>query len=270
MSFKTGIAAVGTAVVATGLLATAALADGMPAAKKVYAQSAPVEHAASYDRPAIAMWSGLYGGSSIGFGWAGADYTTGFGATAAGPFTLADDFSHSMSDWVGGGQIGLQHQWQHLVAGIEVAVTGSLMKDTQDTPKFPGYIHEANLRYLDTVTGKLGYAWDKWMVYGKAGYAGAAINMNYNKDRNPGFVTAANRVDARGWTIGIGAEYMWMPGVSTGLEYDYYRLDADKSPFLLTNGTWQSQSGINVDAHTILLRTNFHLHRAEQPAEAMK
>lgn len=215
-------------------------------------------------------WSGLYGGSHTGFGWTGMDYTTGFAATAAGPFNNADNFNHAASGLIGGGQVGLQHQWNHLVAGIEVSLSGAVMSDKQDTPKFPGYIHEAELRYTGAITGKLGYAWSNWLAYVKAGYAFGSIDMDYNKAGAAGFVTAANRVNVDGWILGVGAELMWKPGISMGIEYNYQAMSGDARPFLLTNGNFQNQSGFDMDVHSVMLRTNFHLHRPAPAAEPMK
>lgn len=228
--------------------------------------------AAVSSAPASAQqnWGGLYGGAHIGYGSTNLDYTAGFAATAAGPFTNANNFSHDPDGFVAGGQVGLQHQWQNIVAGIEVSFTNGSHSTKRDTPLFPGYVHEAEFRSVYTVVGRLGYAWGSNLLYIKGGYAGALVDMDYNKAQNPAFVTAANRVHADGWTAGVGFEHMWKQGVSLGLEYNYHALDADVRPLRLANGNFQSQSNIDLDIHTVTARLNFHLHRPAPAAAPMK
>ncbi|MGB7991751.1 MAG: hypothetical protein WCF44_20285, partial [Candidatus Methylophosphatis roskildensis] len=67
MTFKTGLAAVGTAVLAVGMLAATAFADAPPAASKKKAYAAEPAKAESYDRPHVGNWGGLYAGVNLGW-----------------------------------------------------------------------------------------------------------------------------------------------------------------------------------------------------------
>src|SRR5690349_13342446 len=70
-----------------------------------------------------------------------------------------------------------------------------------------------------TVRGRLGYAWDRFLVYGTAGYAWANQEMIRTQQIGtingapPGTVESASGV-ASGWTAGGGVEWAITPNWS--------------------------------------------------------
>jgi outer membrane immunogenic protein len=82
-----------------------------------------------------------------------------------------------------------------------------------------------NNRWLSTATGKLGYAWDRVLLYGKGG--GAWVGTN-----NPGLTingapanfTGSQNNNNFGWTAGLGVEWAFYGGWSARAEWDYIRL----------------------------------------------
>jgi opacity protein-like surface antigen len=72
-----------------------------------------------------------------------------------------------------------------------------------------------------SVTGSLGYAVDRVHVYGKGGWALTDMKV----EAGPPFT--ANAISSNeytpGWTAGAGIEYMVIPHLIVGVEYDYYR-----------------------------------------------
>ena len=58
-----------------------------------------------------------------------------------------------------------------------------------------------NYRWVTTATGKLGYAWDRVLVYGKGGFAWVS-----NSNSSAPFAVSTNST-SWGWTGGIGVEW---------------------------------------------------------------
>ena len=79
-----------------------------------------------------------------------------------------------------------------------------------------------------TLTGRLGYAAGRALLYAKGGAAWThgSVDMFFNQNNfGPGFTTAvfnsSSNFDAAGWTAGGGIEYALTPAWSAKLEYDY-------------------------------------------------
>ena len=193
------------------LLVTAAAASAadLPA-RNVY--KAPIA------APAFS-WTGIYIGGNVGYGFGrtrGTAPVSGAGGTP-GQFDL-DGF-------VGGGQIGANYQIANWVLGVEVDYQGA---DVDGTGTGGGLTDSAKVERFGTVRGRLGYAWDRWMVYGTGGYAFGA-RTNYN------FITppiASGSRDLDGWAAGGGVEYAFAPNWSAKVEYLHLDLDRRAYPSL--------------------------------------
>jgi outer membrane immunogenic protein len=83
-----------------------------------------------------------------------------------------------------------------------------------------GFAHNIRANYLVTTTGRLGYAFDRFLVYAKGG---AAFTGERNNVTIPGFLIVASTgtVTQAGATVGGGAEYMFDTNWSGRLEYDF-------------------------------------------------
>jgi hypothetical protein len=76
---------------------------------------------------------------------------------------------------------------------------------------------------LASVTGRIGYGWDRFLGYVKAG--GAWENADYNGLASAtGLVVSTTSATFGGWTVGIGGEYAFTDWLSGFVEYDYYKL----------------------------------------------
>ena len=80
-----------------------------------------------------------------------------------------------------------------------------------------------NNQWLTTATGKLGYAWDRVMVYAKGGGAWVG-SSNPTIAVNGVAQTVPSSTSNWGWTVGAGAEYAFYGGWSARIEYDYVGL----------------------------------------------
>jgi len=175
---------------AVALTATSVAAHAADAGRPPY--RAPI--------PYFYNWSGFYVGAHIG----GAD---------------ADGLG---SGFIGGGQVGFNHQVGQWVFGVEGDISATSLSKSFDF----GMIHaESSLDWISTFAGRAGYAFDRWLVYGKLGAAWAhgsgSVSMNF-----PGFfgsISASNTVS--GWMLGVGTEYALRDNWSVKLEYNRMEFD---------------------------------------------
>jgi outer membrane immunogenic protein len=84
----------------------------------------------------------------------------------------------------------------------------------------PTFVHQSNERWLATARGRLGYGWDKWMVYVTGGGAWAGLEESAFNGTGAG-LGRMDRQTVSGWTAGFGAEYALGYGWSIKGEYLY-------------------------------------------------
>ncbi len=81
-----------------------------------------------------------------------------------------------------------------------------------------------NNRWLTTATGRLGYAWDRVLLYGKGGGAWVgANNPGISIGGVPSSFTGTSSSNF-GWTAGFGVEWAFWGNWSVRAEYDYIGL----------------------------------------------
>jgi outer membrane immunogenic protein len=197
------------AVAVVGLASVACAAD-MPV--KAAPMVAPV---AAYN------WTGFYVGVNAGGHWGRvsdpAVFTdnTWFGApdnahaAAAWPNTL------SPSGFVGGGQIGYNWQVSNFVFGAEadiVGLTGSASRNLVFVINGnPGSNvgDSAKDNWMATVRARVGYAFDRALLYATGGVAFANWSFNHTYSDNAAAIptNVTNSTTRTGWTIGGGLEY---------------------------------------------------------------
>ena len=79
-------------------------------------------------------------------------------------------------------------------------------------------IINTNTQWTSTVTGRIGAAFDRLLVYGKGGVAFAHDNDSLNDTSGN---TASASLTRTGWTAGAGLEYAFAPNWTAKIEYDY-------------------------------------------------
>ena len=86
----------------------------------------------------------------------------------------------------------------------------------------PSLTIQTRIESLASVTGRLGYAWDRFLGYVKGGAAWE--RNNFNVFNNVTLATLAVSGDRRrtGWTVGVGGEYAFADYLSGFVEYNYY------------------------------------------------
>ena len=97
------------------------------------------------------------------------------------------------------------------------------------TPFFAttGFSDQSRIRSLASVTGRIGYAWDRFLLYVKGGGAWERDEYSIFGPPFPVLGGAAFEVGfaaetRSGWTVGIGGEWAFLNWISVFAEYDYY------------------------------------------------
>lgn len=220
-------------------------------------------------------WSGGYVGFHLGYG-------SGKGDTRFEPQPNAATFINLQPQTVrvrprgmfGGGQLGYNWQFGHVVVGGEGSFSvANIKKTTIVTPitqnngtPFPGagFLSAGQkIKYLGSVRPRLGGAFGNVLVYGTAGFAFARVNYAATTDFRPVGTTqypAAFSNTKKGWTAGGGVEVAVANKVSIRGEYLYYDLGNQSRtvsaipalpPFQVAY-TWQTKF------HTFNGGINFH------------
>jgi len=161
-------------------------------------------------------WTGLYLGGHGGGGLSDASVRDPTGATFAPPGT---DVNVSGSGWLGGAQLGYNHQLGAWVFGIEGDLSYTDIRGSTTSPLGVGI--STRLNWVGTVTGRIGIAWDRTLLYAKAG---AAFGETSYTASVPLVVDFKGKDTRTGWTVGAGAEYAIWDNLSVKAEYNYIDL----------------------------------------------
>jgi outer membrane immunogenic protein len=181
---------------------------------------------ASAGNTPIPNWTGFYLGGQVGGGWAATQTTfvtatNAFPAGYVGPQTRENGF-------LGGLYGGYNYQIDHLVFGIDGDYTWARLNGSgSDIGPSNGDLNtfQDHFNWIATTTGRLGYAFDKLLVFGKAGWAWAGFDHNASTF-NPAGKNVSNGVASftkDGFTVGTGLEYALADHWSAKLEYDYIK-----------------------------------------------
>jgi len=229
---------------------TAALAADLP-------PPAPMPRAPATYVPVVAPpynWSGFYIGGNLGAGWnGGGSVSDTFGSTFSG--------SGQTVKFLGGGQVGVNYQfWGGVVIGAEAMF--DWLPNTTNTfnaiggGPATGNIASATLnnRWLTTATGKLGYAWDRVLLYGKAGGAWVGQQNPTLTVNNLPAAVAGSSTNNFGWTAGVGVEWAFYGGWSARAEYDFVQLQNQSLTVPATGGPFGGDV-ININNRNINLFT---------------
>lgn len=171
-----------------------------------------------------ASWCGLYVGGKLGWGWNRSDwsYKNDNYFNTLGPVNLGSNFNFSSNDFLGGLDVGYNFLSGPLVLGLEVSAIEEHLDDKIISPFFAEDSYSTTLNWYSTLTGKVGYACNAWLLYFDAGFAGG--NVALNLDDNVGNVHAHSSKWENGWTAGVGADYKLSQHIALGVAYNYVRL----------------------------------------------
>jgi outer membrane immunogenic protein len=197
------------------LLATSALVIAGPA----FAADIPVPAKAPIMTapPIPYSWTACYVGVHAGYGWGRSDVTdpAPFFGFANGQTTRANT-----RGFLAGGQLGCDYQFAgNWVVGLEGDFAWADIKGTVNDPFFAGKNFSSRTGWIATGTGRIGYAFDRVLLYGKGG--GAWAHNRFDMTFFGGAVGSATETRF-GWTVGGGIEFLLAQNWSAKVEYNHY------------------------------------------------
>ena len=179
----------------------------------------PLDGSYRYSPPAdVARWSGLYLGANIGGGFGGTDLD-GFGNAEL-----------DTSGFEGGLLGGYNFQVGNVVAGFETDISWTAIDGNEISS---GTAFSANHDWMSSFRVRLGYAMDKWMIYGTAGLALTSFDL----DALGSGSQISSSETLTGYAIGAGAEYALTNNISLKGEALYYDFEENRFPASGSNVT---------------------------------
>jgi outer membrane immunogenic protein len=178
--------------------------------------------------PPVYNWTGFYIGSNMGAAWNGlSDTNTNFSDTLGSSFSAGTN-----AQFVGGGQVGVNYQFGNgMVIGAEAMFDwlsnsqNAIITATDSTGTVAANIGMPNARWLTTVSGRLGYAWDRVLLYAKGGGAWVTTNTpTISVAGMPASFTSTSNSTSSGYTAGFGVEWAFAGNWSVRGEYTYIGL----------------------------------------------
>jgi outer membrane immunogenic protein len=231
--------------------------------------------AAPYVAPTpIFTWTGCYIGAHAG---AGVLHDQGF--QSGGGLTADVQADRHGIGGLAGGQIGCNYQTGMLVLGIEGEGFWSGMKVNVD--RFGGVnggtlLESASIKnkWDYDVAGRIGVAFDRALVYGKAGWVAAGFDW-HAADTNCGSFCTVTQGSATlsGLLIGVGLEYAFTNNWTTKFEYDYLGFGSKNVGFTTLCVTTISCSAattqnVSADKHIFKVGVNYLFNVGKSPVVA--
>lgn len=162
-------------------------------------------------------WTGFYLGAMGGYGWSDSAAINGVAITNAG---LKGGFA--------GATLGFNYQAGQFVFGIEDDAAWSGVSNTWSGF---GITTQDQMLLIGSLTGRVGFAADNFLIYGKGGYA---YMINDFTAAGFGGSTWEMRYHP-GWTVGVGLEYGFAGNWSAKIEYMFASYLAE--PYVNFGGT---------------------------------
>ncbi len=159
----------------------------------------------------VFSWTGCYVGGNVGGLWVEKEFTSP---------VFGGSFSRDASSVVGGAQVGCNYQF---AGGWVVGIQGDYdWTDAHTNGRdafFANFTDSFKVKSVASVTGRVGYAWDRLLGYVKGGGAWERDDFTFTF---PSGATATFSDTRSGWTVGVGVEYAFTNWLTGFIEYDYY------------------------------------------------
>jgi outer membrane immunogenic protein len=205
-----------TIVAVVALLAAVGCAS---AADMPVPQAAPVPPPTYF--PAYYNWSGVYIGVNGGYGFGQAKWVDINGSTG--------NFNTSAA--LLGGTLGANYQTGPYIVGFEGDFDWSTLSGSASCANLASFPTTATCQtkndWLGTARVRIGYAFDRVLVFGTAG---AAFGNEQAIVSTPGASVSFNIPPQLGWTAGAGVEYAFTEAISAKVEYLFVDLGTASCP----------------------------------------
>jgi outer membrane immunogenic protein len=172
--------------------------------------------------PAYYNWSGVYLGINGAYAFGRSTWTNN-GLTTSG---------FNVNGGLAGGTLGANYQIGSYVVGFDGDIDWSSVRGTSSTAACVGLgalpagtTCQTNTSWLGTARARVGYAFDRVLVFGSAGAAFGNMQARVNPQG-----TSLNIPPQLGWTVGGGVEYAFTDAISAKLEYLFVNLGTASCP----------------------------------------
>ena len=170
------------------------------------------------------------------------------------------------TQFVGGAQVGANYQfWGGVVIGAEAMFDwltvshNNPVTATDPTNTVAVNLGVADARWLSTATGKVGYAWDRVLLYAKGGGAWVATTSpSISVGGVPASFSGVSSTTTSTWTAGFGLEWAFSGNWSARAEYDYIALPNQSFTVAPATPTFGG------DTDQLQQSQSFDLHRGDQ------
>jgi outer membrane immunogenic protein len=184
-------------------------------------------------------WTGFYIGANIGGAWSHSSVTD---------LVTGATFNTDSNGFIGGGQVGYNYQMNNFVFGVEGDIDATSIKKTG-----PGVVTgigtlqaSVSTDWVATLAGRIGFAFDRWMIYAKGGGAWVQNTASITNLGTGAMVSASNTNS--GWVLGVGAEWAWGGPWSAKIEYDHMEF-----------GNWTTAAPVIAAGDTITASRNIDM-----------
>ena len=165
-------------------------------------------------------WTGCYIGGEIGYAWGRDRDNETFIATGA-PSPFSPTNSANVKGPKIGGYVGCNWQVQQFVFGVEGDAEWADLKGSANyvTPVPPDF-YETTVKWQGSARGRIGYAFDRVLLYATGGVAFANINEHDQLGANAAIVDNHSATRS-GWTAGAGVDFAFTNNLIGRVEYRY-------------------------------------------------
>ncbi len=225
-----------------------------------------------YDRPGgkgfvplTYNWSGVYMGVNAGYGTGDSDITEN-PIQLLGIIPASFSSSNNVDGFIGGVHLGMNKQFDHIVIGGEFRLDGANIDgSTGDcaglttligVPALVNFNCSTTVNWVAAALARVGYAQDRWLVYGTAGWAVAGVD--YKASINVPIIAlslpSGQNDTADGFAFGGGVEYALSDSLTFGVDYTRMNLQDDGGGLLL--GGILTSGNREIDLNTFTARLN--------------
>ena len=183
--------------------------------------------------PPACMWCGLYIGGHVGAGWSKFD----------GDDHGDDPFENEPSGVAVGLHAGYNWQSGQWVFGVEGDATITPWEDSAVSGNNNNKLWNSRLDWLASIRGRVGYAFDRTLLYVTGGAAFVGANHRINIGDSKRF---ADTFDDMGFVVGGGWEFKYNPSLSFRLEGLYYGFDDTSTVVFGSNPAHQTLHDVAV------------------------
>jgi opacity protein-like surface antigen len=170
-------------------------------------------------------WTGFYVGGHVGGAFSDNRWSDPFPGAKTGLLLNDPGFGDTVHGTgpLAGGQAGFNWQTGSLVLGLKGAWSKTDLRGENTCYSGVGGLNCQNIiNSVGTLTGRLGYAWDRALVYAEGGAARGQIDyMLLGDTNNQGRGYGVTPISAWGWTAGGGLEYALTDHWTTMVEYQH-------------------------------------------------